>query len=218
MDIKPLLEIGQRAALACPERDDPETVYVSRLEDLRPEAMAIAVPLRRGYLLLLREGERVRLQIPIEGATLEFESTVTGQAESKVRLFLIAYPRTWKRVQRRENVRLKVALRVEGRLETETGPEEIRFCTFDISAGGMGLRSPRKLGAGTGLWLFFRIERKRAVRYIKARGEVVRTIGPDKAEGYEYRLGVKFTEIKKADQDFIVGFIFERMIEQKHLV
>lgn len=215
LGIKSLLEIGSRVVVTCPQRADPDTAYVSRLEDLRPEGLAIAVPLWRGTPLLLHAGERVRLQVLVDDAHLEFESTVRGQAECGVRLFVIAYPTRWRRVQRRENVRLRVMLPVEGYVETARGPERKHFSTFDISAGGLGLRSPHKLPPGTRVTLCFEVNRKRRSRRVDARGEVVRVDGPARGE---YRLGIRFVEIRKADQDFIVAFIFERLVEQRRLV
>lgn len=212
MSIKTILDIGSRVLITCPDRDDTDT-YVSRLEDFRPDGIAIAVPLRRGYPLLIRDGERIRLRVPADEAYIEFESRVIRRTESMIRLYLIEYPETWRRVQLRANVRLEETIRVEGYSET-TG-EEICFDTHDLSAGGLGLRSSKKIDIGTRFWVSFRIAQKKAARRIEARGEVVRVMRADGPHGNEYRIGLKFVEIKKADQDFIVGFIFQRMSEQK---
>jgi c-di-GMP-binding flagellar brake protein YcgR len=85
--------------------------------------------------------------------------------------------------------------------------EYARAC--NLSAGGMAIKTPRKIDPGSTLDLFFHLSVQRDIKRIRARGKVVylHYVGP---EG-QFQVGVEFRELSAEHKGFIESFILQRL-------
>ncbi len=187
------------------------TVYHSYLDDIGEDGLGITVPQKHGQPLLLHYGDQVTVRAPFGTQYIEFTTKVVGETQSCIKL---AMPSTWKQTQQRDNVRLPIVIKVEcsiGDLDART----VKLHTIDLSAGGLCLRSTENIPAETEIWMTMFLEARKQKRIINAVGKVIRSTLMEHRYGIEYRCAIQYTKISRADQDFIVGFIFERTAKKR---
>ena len=120
------------------------------------------------------------------------------------------------RVQRRWNVRLSALIDPEEAVLIE-GDEEKPFkaTILDLSAGGVLLHTREPVAVGARLRLAFTLPG--ISKTIRARAEVVRLIQLD-SEGWKYlRLGAKFLDLGKEQEDAIIRFAFQEQLKRRRL-
>jgi len=97
----------------------------------------------------------------------------------------------------RRPLRVKVTEKVVGMFE--------HFTSFDISVGGMFLKSEQPYAVGTDLEVEFTLPTKESP--INAEARVVRIVHPLDRSGHRPGMGIKFTKIDPEDHNIIEEFV-----------
>jgi c-di-GMP-binding flagellar brake protein YcgR len=190
---------------------DDRMEFVSSLENINATGIHIALPILNLKPMPLLRGETVHVLISLPSSSIEFKTTVKGFKKDNIQLVVLEHPQDYKRVQRRNSVRLKVLMDAEmALLPVKRGQEpEFSKCEMvDISAGGMELVTKLPVERDSTILIKFDLEmEKDRVHNFLVRGKVRRvTPIPPKAK----RLGVQFINLSMADADRIVQYIFKR--------
>lgn len=210
MNLQKLLRVGAKLTVFSPPKS--EIVYQAYLEAFTEEGPAISVPQKTGQRLVLHYGDPVRVRFQIGGSqSVEFRTTVVGESKSHL---ILAAPEAISKVQQREAVRFPIVIEVECSIG-EPDARTVKMDTVDISAGGLCLRAGSSIAEGTEIWMTIPMVRQNKKRLINAEGVVIRSIVLEHRYGLEHQWALGFTKINRADQDFIVGFIFEQMAKQR---
>jgi c-di-GMP-binding flagellar brake protein YcgR len=148
------LRIGQRLKLQIEGR-----WFASRLEDINGNQLSVAWPTDRGSLVLLKPGESFELaastpQDALYSATTQIVS-VTTEPVPLVRCRVVGQ---WRRSQRREAVRMPVAIRPRLAVRLAGGDEQpLLIGITNISATGLQIRSQDRINPGDELELAFEL-------------------------------------------------------------
>ncbi|MDP3487457.1 MAG: PilZ domain-containing protein, partial [Bacillota bacterium] len=128
-------------------------------------------------------------------------------------MYYMSMPREYERIQRRSFVRYSVLLPAQFRLYQDKSWQ--KGFLVDISGGGARLSHREKLNAGDLVQVSFSLKQHEPNLVII--GKVVRSEAFQGQGSAMYHSGVEFKDISVGVQDRIVGFIFQRMLEQRRL-
>jgi c-di-GMP-binding flagellar brake protein YcgR len=154
------LRIWEKISIIAGEGRDAG-VYEARVEDIINGGILVSNPEFISGHTLLRNDLPAVVQFTREDAAYQFHSRVRMQNADNLRRIILTPPKSFQRVQRRAFARVDLPLRVlytsaptDGKWkewETSAVWEETRC--VDISAGGVQLKMPAKLAAGSVLFL-----------------------------------------------------------------
>lgn len=191
--------------------DDDQTEYISSLENVNSLGIQIAHPLKNLKPIPLLKEEKLHVLISLQSSSLEFDTFVKGFRRDNIPLVILEFPEDFKRIQRRNTVRLKVLLDVEVALlpeEPVQAPVFVKGQAVDISAGGMEIFTRLAVEKDQLVLVKFRLELDRQRTHdfcIKAK---VRRISDITQRSK--RLGVEFLEMSTANSDRIFQYIFKK--------
>ena len=231
------LQIAQKIQIT----RDGNTWFHSSIQDIRGNEVYIAMPYLKERPLVLSRGVEVQVRFFMDDCSYLFQTRVTGEVTSNIKMFRLAYPGEFQRVQQRMHVRLEVMLDVEYALpEKEQGaggktskgkgthpvlpaskrnkkPYFTRGAAVDISGGGMKLVARESIKEGSRLLLRFTLPLKSKPEQLQLEARVIRCIKaePDREM---YNLGLVFENPTFQQEDIIVRYIFEKTAEQKRLL
>ncbi|MEG6520924.1 flagellar brake protein [Desulfotomaculum sp. 1211_IL3151] len=214
------LRIGQRIFIFTMESDEQ---YISSVYDMDKKGIYVPIPFANKHPLVLAHRQQVRVKYMGEGSAYLFVTETLGRRveQDKLPMYILRHPKDSEitRVQLREFARVPVMLNIEyaEQVADDKQPKYKRVSTVDISGGGLKFASKEPINQGTKLQLrvplFLKAKKKSEEFILSAR--VMRCQLID--EGAKvYHIGVKFTDIRPQQQDMIMAFVFERMIQIKH--
>lgn len=153
---------GQRAEIEV----SPEERYVSQIEEVAEETLALAMPMKSGMLVRLRVGTPVLLQAPKRNNWYFFKTKVVGNRLEPEPVVLLERPADNAGEQLREYARMdlvidNVQLWVEK--DGKLGPT-MRAIIVDLSAGGAQLQLREPLDVGDKVTVRFKLPRVRQNR------------------------------------------------------
>jgi c-di-GMP-binding flagellar brake protein YcgR len=193
-------ELNQRVIV---RTDAVESELVSRVEDVTPTRILIAIPSDGTYTHDLPAGTHVELQwIAKRGLGLA-SGTVAGRQISSVPCLQIDLHDA-QVVQRRDDVRVEVNVDVNVWPDDEDAPPT-SATSLDVSGGGMRLRIAGEWPIGSVVHVRIGIPDEQPV---EAAGRIVRVI-EDEENGPTY--GVHFDDIEDGDRERLIRFVFARM-------
>ncbi|MCL5057092.1 MAG: PilZ domain-containing protein [Actinobacteria bacterium] len=190
---------------------DDKLEFISSLENVNSLGMQIALPLHNLKPMPLLKGEKVYVLISLQSFSIEFNTLVKGFKKDNIQLVVLEFPGDYKRVQRRNAVRLKVLMDVEVALLPQKPDQEPVFekgQAVDISAGGMEIITRLSAERDQTVLVKFNLEldRNRVHNFcIRSKVRRVSSITPKSK-----RLGVEFLDMGMADSDRIFQFIFKK--------
>lgn len=204
---------SQRIAVTRDENDARE--FVSSIEDIGPKGICITIPLHNQVAMEIRRGESIYLKVPMFSFVMEFYSRVTSFRADNIPLLVIEYPAEYKRVQRRNSVRLKILMDIQIAALPENPGEEPVFTgatALDISAGGLEILVPAPYEKDTVLLAKFDLPvDKKTVHNFLLKSKVRRVIP---VTHRKYKLGLQFLELTRSDTDKIFQYIFKKSAEK----
>jgi c-di-GMP-binding flagellar brake protein YcgR len=175
-------------------------------EDGSGERLTVAWPTDRGKLVYIRLGETVRLAASLPGDALyATEVKIASARQANVPLLDLEIEGTWKRLQRREAVRVSVA--ITPRLAEKVTPaarKALRAAISNISATGIQLQARDELGVGDRIALAFRLTAGGPELNLEADVRRIETLD----HGRVWQAGCQFVDIQPAQSDQIVQYIF----------
>ena len=170
--------------------------------------------------MIPQKGEEISGRIIEENAILQFTATFLGiKTGDRVPLLMLNKPLTYTRTQRRNYYRHPVVLDIEiavvqnDNLDQQVSGlqnvahEWIAVKTLDIGGGGIRMASPVKLEKGIKLELKIPIggSGDKNMDTILVKGQVMREETSDRNS---YIYGVGYIDIKEAQRDRIINYIF----------
>lgn len=208
-----VFKINQRLTLILPEKVSVAECY-SRIEDMTSEAMTIAMPMSKGYPIIIPNGSTVWGRVVENGQVYQFQSTVTGKRISPLPVWILTLPANITKVQQRSFVRLDIVLPVKIQVMPNEHDGDVPFTdllTKNISGGGVCLITQDKLKLGTKLNVQLQLPEQEA--WIIS-SEVVRLDMPQN-DRQLYWIGVKFLDIAEPIRNRLIRFIFRKQLEQR---
>jgi c-di-GMP-binding flagellar brake protein YcgR len=200
--------------------------FRSRLEDCDDANAWLTVTrphVEGGAPLDLPLGKQILLQIPythgaLYSARVLIES-VREAGESEPAMLVVRPTEDWRRVQRRQAVRVPTEIRASAaRLQTPDGWKPINLSILDLSAQGALITCDHVINGGDMLELVFNLAD--GGTDIHARASVVRVKHLQVGKKQTWDAGCAFENLRSAEGDRIVRYVFatQRAIAQKRLV
>lgn len=212
------LKIGQKVTIFPVDQDEQ---YVSSVYDIDARGIYVPIPFAGARPLVLTHGHKVQLKYLGEGSAYIFVTEAIGRKSEQDRLpmYIFKHPLDpeIRRIQMREFVRVPVTIKVQYAPPHEKDTAVLKKAyTVDISGGGMKVAVKEPINKGTMVLLTFtlNIKAKKKQQEFKLPAQAVRCQLVDE-DTKVYHVGFKFLDIKPPQQDLIMAYVFERMVEIK---
>ncbi len=174
----------------------------------KDRSVAVGMPIARGEVVPIPVGTRVRVEQSGQAVYI-FETVVTAHRDEGAPLLVVKVPEKYTRVQRRMYVRMSMTTRARVEIIGKNGDAQAfeEMQVSDLSAGGVGLISPKPMGKGTLIRLII------PSLDLNTMGEVVRVIpnGPENSP-IDYSVGVKFVQLSEGEATRITKMIFQEQL------
>lgn len=166
---------GQRAEIEV----SPEERYVSQIEEIAEDTLALAMPIKGGVLVRLRVGTPILLQAPKRNNWYFFKTKVVGNRLEPEPVVLVERPADNSGEQLRAYARMDLVvdnvqlwIEKDGKLSPT-----IRAIILDLSAGGAQLQLGENIDIGSKVSVRFKLPRIRQPRD-QTRTRAQRRFGP----------------------------------------
>jgi c-di-GMP-binding flagellar brake protein YcgR len=212
MDGAKFLELNQ-ALRILPEEAKWENWCVTTIQDISEISFFIAIPVRKTIPMMLREGDRVQVQIPGPTGIILFSTKVVGWRRDAIPLIALALPKQIERIERRSFVRLSLLMEASLAEQPEEGKEPvwIRGQMLDLSGGGLRIAVRKNLKKGARVVVTFSLPIGSSKEQIQSLGEIMRV--QETGQAGVVQVGVQFLDLPTKFQDSIIRFIFEKLKE-----
>ena len=197
---------------------DETEYYATRVEDIRPEGIVIAMPMRKAVPVFLSEGAVFEGKIIKNGVLYAFQSKLFSKTLSPLPVWVVSEPDKIRKIQLRSFVRLDIGLKASVWETDEEGvPLEDTHqsvITKNISAGGALVGSP--VGYSTGTKVLIHINCDHDV-IVKSKGVIVRSV-PEFREAGElplYSVGIEYLQLEERERRQVIQFINAKQIERR---
>jgi c-di-GMP-binding flagellar brake protein YcgR len=194
-------------------KDEQIEQYPSRIEEVTTVNMVIAMPISKGYPIILTPGSLFNVRLVDNGSMYSFRCTFLDKRLQPFPVWIVSLPTEIIKIQQRAFVRIDSRLPVD--IVCLEGAEAIDDSavlpawTKDISGGGLQLIVQTRIKIGDRLQLTFQLPESLPIHAI---GEVIRIHQPH-PERELFWVGVNFTEIQEKDRTRIVRYIFQKQLE-----
>lgn len=200
----------------------PDEYYTSRVEEINSDNLVLAMPMTKGYPVMLPIGSSFTGKVIVDGVVYQFNSFLISKKVHPLPVWVVSIPSELKKIQLRSFVRISVQLPVkvsvintkeqtveEAALQSDNPP--LSLYTKDISGGGVQIVTKQSIPVGTMLQLLLDVPSCGSIPVV---GEVVRIEQPQ-PDTYIYWLGVKFLNIQEKDRSKLIQYIFKKQLEQR---
>ncbi|MDK2894789.1 MAG: hypothetical protein PWQ98_915 [Moorella sp. (in: firmicutes)] len=189
------------------------------IQDTGEDGFAVLAP--GSDELVLAPGNVVEVACNRQDARYEFTTKVQRYLPGEPPLYYLAYPDDYRRIQARSHVRAKAALEFRYAVWLKDDwpyrpprPHK-RGVTVDISGGGAQLVLRDPVEVGDLLYLELHLPGRRRHMPMRLAGRVKR-VAPREIDGVtRYEVGVAFEGISERQEDQIVAFVFQRLLEER---
>ena len=188
--------------------------YPSRIEEVGPNYMVVAMPMRKGIPILLEPRQEFTGKIFDASGVYSFKSVFLGKKLRPIPIWIISTPFDLQKIQQRSFVRLDVAVPV---ILEYPSPEDdsqmvtLNLTTKDISGGGLQAISQMPLKHGLAVELKVSLPEFGSLEF---KGEVIRVHKPQ-ADRPLFWIAIKFVDIQENSRDKLIRFIFKKQLEQR---
>ena len=207
------LVIGQRVEIFPFEA---ERGYSSRIEDITDDRIMVAMPMDEKHRPVIpAPGEHLMCKAGGKGTSYRFFAIYKDKGRDPIPVLFISRPDVVEKVQNREFVRVQVTRPVVLRAIGDDGAvgEMILTTTNDLSGGGVGVVHNAPLPLDSNVTV--EMENIPNIELLKTLGRVVRCDEVDVAGKKIYKIGIKFLELSRMDQNKLIKYIFE--LQRKNL-
>ncbi|GAB6158009.1 PilZ domain-containing protein [Desulfotomaculum varum] len=212
------LRIGQKITVIPTDQNEN---YFSTVYDIDDRGIYVPIPFAGNHPLVLSQGQRVHVKYMGEDSSYMFVTEAIGRKieQDKLPMYIFKHPAEGavQRIQMREFVRVPAMLEVQylPLPEKDRGTVKKAY-TVDISGGGMKIAVKEPVPQGSTLLVCFSlyIKAKKKQQEFRLQAAAVRCKLVDE-EARVYHVGLKFLDITRAQQDLIMAFVFERMVDIK---
>ncbi|WP_238457704.1 flagellar brake protein [Desulforamulus ferrireducens] len=213
------LKIGQRLTIF-PMHSEEQ--FISSVYDMDGKGIYVPIPYNNNHPLVLSHGEKVRIKYMGEGSVYLFVTEAIGRKaeQDKLPLYVFKHPRPEDitRIQMREFARVPVLMDIFFAPPPAKNEEPVfqKAYSVDLSGGGIKIALKEPVKTGTILLVKFDlyIRAKKRQEEFRLLAKTVRCqLADDEAKVYHASL--QFLDIRPAQQDLLMAFVFERMVEIK---
>lgn len=194
--------------------------YKSSIHSLGRGFFTVALPYKGKDILLLHPGTRVRVRVIGKNEQFLFTSEVLARKASPFPVYVLKEPEEIKRVQLREHVRLKTVIEAQLAvlLDEDRAGLEQDVMLLDISGGGAAIALTEPLPEDSRIQIKFTLPDtgKDKDYQFKLKAEI-RRCERSLSDRPKYIAGVAFLDITEKERDCIIGYIFQKMREQRRL-
>lgn len=197
---------------------DETEYYATRVEDIRPEGIVLAMPMRKATPVFLPEGSVFEGKIIKNGVLYAFQSRLVSRTLSPLPVWVVSEPDKIKKIQLRSFVRLDIGLKASIWTLDENGARldgtHQSAITKNISAGGALVASPAGYSSGARVLVHINCDNDMV---IKSEGVVVRSVPEYREAGALalYSVGVEFLQLEERERRHIIQFINAKQIERR---
>ena len=215
-----LLQPNQRLEIML--LDGSTEVYQSRIEEVHKTELIVAMPMSKGYPVLLYEGSKFTGNLLFPGGKYVFTSFFLGKALNPLPVWKISLPQNIHKVQQRSFVRVAARISVHLTYSEKKGepPREelidhsLILDSKDISGGGVSLIAKHALKYGQIVQLSMQVPGEDGDELIESLGTVVRSEKPTEDSPF-FWVGIRFESIQERDRQKIVRFVFKKQLEHR---
>lgn len=201
---------------------DKEEQYISSVYDIDAKGIYVPIPYADKMPLILGHGERVQLKyMGVRSAYLFVTEAVGRKTEQdRLPLYIFKHPADSeiKRIQLREFVRVPVMLEIQYAVAPAKNEPPVfkKAVSVDLSGGGLKIAVKERINKGAIVLLSFslNIKAKKKQEEFRMLSKLVRCELVDE-DTKIYHAGFNFLDIRPQQQDLIMAYVFERMIEIK---
>jgi c-di-GMP-binding flagellar brake protein YcgR len=213
LSLDAVFALNHTISLEYEEGDVPRFV-LSRVEEVLPGRLWVAMPMRATMLLPLPRDTPVLVHIRRQDGAYTVRARVGGRRLQPVPMLELLAVSEVERRQQREYVRLKIMLIPSSALlVTPEGPEErLAVTVINLSAGGMLLRSRHTLEVGQTIRLVLDLPAPGGT--LKGTATVVRVETRRSERGLFHEAGCILNDLSDQERDQITKFIFRFQARQ----
>lgn len=189
-----------------------DEVFKTEVQDITDEYIVIGIPMHNGSYLALAKGDLIELVYYDDVSLYGFTSEVIGRSrEGSVHQIFIRHPENWRKIQRRNFVRVGVTQYINYEvLIDDNYSEKKKGMMIDLSGGGLRLKTAEQLSQGDIVRVFIQNEEVNIV----GDGKIVRT---EKDADGRFLYGVSFEEIDGLSRERVIQYVFNIMRKQRKL-
>lgn len=229
------LKLNQKVQIILEENNNLTKSCLSQIMDYDDSSMLIAEPQHRSQPVNIPVGTVIEVLVIDTKCVYSFNTSVIGKQNSPSSLWL-SLPETYRRVQRREYIRVNMKLPVvvnfkaeteidEECLESNVSAEQIitdgyfNTTCIDISGGGLKVFGPIKFQEDTLVKINLRLPMKEIATTAKViRSEANAKVSkkeftPKEFAKFNYITALCFSDIDDADRSTIIQLCFKRQLE-----
>lgn len=212
MDIDKILRVNSNVQIALlnPVHKEDEAMGHSLIQAVYDQSFLIMVPIIKGHILYLTEGDQVMVTINVDNARYSFESVVLGKKEkADIKYLELKKPIKLGSSNRRDFYRIEILQPINYQIINEEALNnweniEPTKKTFMLDLSGQGLSFLLNVPLARDTRLVLKIFLEDTDRFVKLLGKVVRN---EEFDG-SYKIGVSFENISEIQQDQIVKYVF----------
>ncbi len=190
---------------------DGDRTYSTVIDDVQQAFITVQTPTIRREIVRMPVGTTLRAYVREGAVAFVFETEVLGHVDSAAPSMLLAAPTRVQRIEQRRHYRLQITLdAASAEVLPREGepPKAIRAVISDLSGGGVGFLSQRRIEAG------------RHVQFVIPLPEQGDLIGEVRVIGFEepedgrvnYRYHGEFVNLTDAERERIVRFVFRQQL------
>lgn len=213
------LKIGQKITIL-PMHSEEQ--FVSSVYDLDAKGIYVPIPFNNNHPLILTHGAKVRIKYMGDGSAYLFITEAIGRKaeQDKLTMYVFKHPRPEDitRIQLREFARVPVMMDIlfAPPPAKNEKPAFQKAYSVDLSGGGIKIALKESVKPGSTFLLNFNlyIRAKKKQQEFRLLAQTLRCQLVDD-EAKVYHASLKFLDIRPAQQDLIMAYVFERMVEIK---
>lgn len=186
--------------------------YSSRVEDVLSDAVVLAMPMSKGYPVMLQQGEFFYGRTVADGVVYMFTCTLLERKLSPLPIWKASLPTNVERVQQRSFVRVDATVPVRMAIEPAKAGEAtllLEATTKDISGGGAKIIYKHRLPAGTQMKLTLQLPE---IGEVETEAQVVRTDKPQEDRPIHW-VALRFINLHETVRSKIIKYVFKRQME-----
>lgn len=186
--------------------------YVSRVEDVETDKVAISLPTASGQGVPLRPGTSMKLTVMTESALYQFETSVLERKQlGAVPVLVVSKPDSMKKVQRRSFFRVSAVLSAQYRFLSSVDSYSTEpfktAATKDISGGGTCLVLLEDVKKEQLFELKIELPK---MGFVNAVARAVMVKGDS---GKKKDVALEFAIIDESEREKVVKYVFQRQAE-----
>lgn len=194
-------------------KKDFRVSYKTRIEEVSADSMMLAMPMSKGFPIILPAGEQFQGKVIADGNVYQFDCRYLDKRFTPLPVWITSLPFNLVKIQQRNHVRVDVSLKVHLQLQQNDQEDVVEFNTVtkDLSGGGALIVTKIPIPLGKMVSLTLSIPE---FDTIVVSGEVIRREQP-KPDQQLYWLGVKFTDITEKQRNAIIKYVFKVQLQHR---